>query len=165
MMTRRLVTKTLPSTLLLTMLFAYSAYAQTATMPARIEAVLASPESVFPINEPIHVLVSIKNIGSGVLEIATSRNNDRDYVLIIDDGSKRLELTGKGRDLVDLTRTFSRKTIRLMPGGTIEAKLLVTDKYDLSMPGKYSIQVARHFRDPDGNIKRLVSEPLEVEVR
>ncbi len=122
------------------------------------------------LGELISGRVFVRNISRGVLQYAVPIP---DQFMIIEMKKEGIQL--KSRDSVSTEDSFLSRVTKTIKGGHVrtlrpfsqhEFEIQLTDFYDLSMPGRYSVRVGRRIPDSHANVNReCMSAWAEFEIK
>jgi hypothetical protein len=142
-------------TLLLLFLFIGSGFAQSVAMERNrgipLSISVSTAHDVVKAGSDIRIEVTLTNVTTTAIGIESNALAPYKVLVNASDGSTPAE-TGHGRKIKEVQQsrekgeTISTKIGQsLQPGETKTTELVVTDLYDVSHPGKYSIQVERRW--------------------
>lgn len=132
------------------------------TSPVKVSIETNNSEDIFNAGEPIALVITVKN--TGVVEAELSRSCDTDNeVSLTDARGNPPPLTVLGKKVTsEFSNPCPRRALRLQPGESKQIRLDISQIYDLSRPGKYTISISRFVRKPRGT---ATSSPLTFVVR
>lgn len=101
--------------------------------------------------------IALRNVSQGDLVVRQTMRPDQgewDYgVDVRDEKGDRVDQTKYGRNREQIIRLLSSHMHTLKPDQTLNAEITLSKLFDLTVPGRYTIQVSRHVDDHE-------SEPL-----
>jgi hypothetical protein len=127
---------------------------------------ISTPESVVKVGSVVRLDITTKNISSATGYRFESTGPGRSiHVEVLDRSGFHVLETPKGQELhgTDPHRHFGgaifRAKIPFKPGETFEEHLILSEEYDLSEPGKYTIQAYRSNVATEDDLKAKSNVP------
>lgn len=122
--------------------------------------------SVYDQQEPIVLSIALKNVSEKILfTVMSSTVSDFELVVAYPDG-KPVPLTKRGEELLHGGKTFLFDLASLKPGDQRRFSLKVTELYDMSSPGKYTVSAKRWVYDESARpAGKVTSNTLKIEVK
>lgn len=141
-----------------------------AQQPAPVAVVISSPNQVVKVGSEIRVDITVSNVTTqSVSEYWAGEPNDGEAeagndIQIFDANGKKLSrmdgpVIHKGGDTYHLRKGWiSRRVIPLGPGKTSTNYFILTNLFDLSKPGTYTV-VVRHELQGEGDYIMVTAQP------
>jgi hypothetical protein len=129
-------------------------------LTARVEKGVIQP------GEPDTLILYVRNDSKAVVNLVETYP-ERDYAFDVKDQSgKCVSLTENGEKLVSNTSIYRRGPLKIQPGKDVYHRVIISQLYDMTAPGEYSVSVSRKIFGPDFKLLTTVtSVPVKVIVR
>ena len=133
-------------------------------LPVKVSIETKNRQHTFHPGEQIVVLITIKNTSDFESQLPSTSDVMLDNEVSLTDATGNSPpVTAFGKKLTSgMNRLGPRRTLRLQPGESKQISLDISQIYDLSLPGKYTLSISRFVRAPRGMVK---SNPLKIVIR
>jgi hypothetical protein len=137
------------------------AVAQSSSVKVSIET--KNRQYTFDAGEQIALMITVENTGDSEAELSRTCDMFDNEVSLTDSRGDSPPLTAFGKKATSVFgMPCPRRVLRLRPGASRQINLDISQMYDLSRPGKYTISISRFVRKPRGTAK---SDPLMIVIR
>ena len=149
---------------ILTVYLVSCAEASGQSSPVKVSIQTKNGQHTFRSGEQIVLLITLKNTGAGESALSSSSDSHDNKVSLTDVTGNTPPLTEFGKKATSpMGMPGPRRALRLQPGESKQISLDISQIYDLSRPGKYTVSISRFVRSPlRGDV---TSNPLTIEIR
>ena len=131
--------------------------------PVKVSIETKKSQYTFHPGEQIVLLITVENTSDVEAELSSSSDTLDNKVSLTDATGNSPPLTAFGKKVTSVFGMLGpRRALRLRPGASKQVSLDISQMYDLSRPGKYTISISRFVRSPRGTAK---SSPLTIVIR
>ena len=121
-------------------------------------------KDVLVLNEPGHLELSVRNLSSVPLYVQ-STYPERDYQFDLrDEHGESVPFSETGKHLVENTSVYKNVGIKLGPRDHYEESINLTEMYNFSGSGNYTVRVKRKITREDGSGFEITSRLLRFRV-
>jgi uncharacterized repeat protein (TIGR01451 family) len=131
--------------------------------PIKVSIETKNRQRSFNPGEQIILLITVKNTSKVPAKLSRSCDTIDNKAFLTDASGHSPPMTDVGKKLTSIFDMYcSRRVLPLRPGASKQVNLDISQIYDLSSPGKYTISISRFVRSPRGT---ATSSPLLIVVR
>jgi len=126
--------------------------------PIKVSIETKNRQHTFDPGEQITLVITVENTGNIEAELSRSCDTLDNKVYLTDSSGNKPPMTVLGQKVTSVfDMSCPRRALRLRPGASKQINLDMSQMYDLSRPGNYTISISRFVRNPRGTVK---SSPL-----
>ncbi len=135
--------------------------------PIEVSIEIKAHQHTFHPGEQIIPVITVENTSDSAAELPqTCVGLDCDTldneISLTDASGHSPPMTALGKKITSVSNLGPRRALRLQPGASKQVNLDISQMYDLSSAGKYTISISRFVRSPRGSAK---SNPLKIVIR
>jgi hypothetical protein len=131
--------------------------------PVKVSIETENRQHAFHPGEQIVLLITVESAGDVEAELSSSSDTLDNKVSLTDATGNSPSLTAFGKKVTSVLGMLGpRRALRLRPGESKQISLDISQIYDVSRPGKYTVSISRFVRSPRGTAK---SNPLTIVIR
>jgi uncharacterized repeat protein (TIGR01451 family) len=144
-------------------LMSHATVAVAQSSPIKVSIETKDGKHLFNPGEQITLLITVKNTSKVTAELSSSCDTLDNEVSLTDESDNSPPMTALGKKITSVfSMSCPRRALRLPPGASQQINLDISQMYELSRSGKYTISISRFVRNPRGIAK---SNSLTIVIR